>query len=278
MTATSEALARLKSLLQRDLDQRLQKVMTTLSDVAVSRVTLTLQTSEIKGSVSGVALGSQLPLYKDGNDRWSLNDAYPYVPLNCYIPEKDVTLWVDYPIPYNEHTWPVELEVNQRILPTPGLFQEIWNRWGSDSHRPFPTNILGQYEFVFDKRREVEWLNANGISVSMMLHRNPKDVMSIDRKFEESFIHTVCLIEGHRYFLKTVEDFNTLRKDISALESDAASGRGASQPLATNDAEIVGRLRDTAYLIKAKHGKEAGDLAFEMQSHVRSFLLNRKRI
>lgn len=277
MTPSSEVLVRLRNLIRRDLDQRIQRFFVTLKHSALVH-DLTLQSSEVKGASRGDVPPSALPLYMQKDGVYSLQSVNPCKPFSCYVPDEDVTLWVNYPVRVGDDVWSMSMVVNQRIVPSPAFFLEIWKRWDSTDHHPFPVNVLGEYEFVFDKRREVEWLNQQGLSLSTMVHRNPKEAMSVDRKYEESFIHTVYLTEGRRFSLKTMEDFYALLKAVDELEGVIVSKRKVSQPMATDDTEFIDRLRDTAYLIKAQHGKEAGDLAFEMQGHVRSYLLNRKRV
>lgn len=267
---TSEALVRLKDLVRRDLDQRFLIMMNSLV-VHDSRRLWHLDEDQVKGQIKGQVHEGYLPRYKNerGEDMY-LHD-YHFTPFYHYFPEPDLTLWVNLPLAEVERPWPSFLRTNQQLLTSPEMFRSLWKRFGGTDHIPFPMNRKGQFEAIYDKRREVEWLNQNGFILDMMLFRDPTEVMSVERKYEQAFIRRLDVL-GEQFSPRTVEDFKVLLARLSELENTVASGRDSTVSLANDDSELIDRLRDVAFRIKSEYGKEAGDLAFNMQAQVRKFL------
>lgn len=268
---TFEALVRLKKFVERDLDQRFLTMMNSLV-VHDSRRLWHFEEAAVKGTMKGQVHEGYLPRYKNDRGEDMFMHDYHFAPFNHYFPEADLTLWVNLPLAEVERPWPAFLRTNQQLLTSPEMFRSLWKRFGGTDHNPFPMNRKGQFEAIYDKKREVEWLNNNGFIIDMMLFRDPSEVMSVERKFEQAFIRKLDVL-GEQFTPRTVEDFKVLLARLSELENEVASGRNSVASLAIDDSELVDRLRGIAFRIKSEHGKEAGDLAFNMQDQVRKFLL-----
>lgn len=274
MKDTPEILNRLETLLRRDLDQRLQGVMNALLHDRPVMMGYELEVSSKTGSFEGHPMVG-LPRYVRTEISIGHRDNATYRPLHFWDESANFTKWIDYPVLMDNgdyNVWPTCLQFSQTLLPSKRLFDLILENWEDDWARPFHMNIIGQFEVVYDKRREIEWLQQRGVDLVMMLFRNPKDVLSIDRKFEQAFTRAVDVGMG-RQSLRTVEDFDLALRNLSERQGlEVESHSKHSDSMDKDDSDFIQWLRDQAFLIKSKYGKDAGDVAFQMLTSTRKQL------
>jgi hypothetical protein len=269
MSTSSEVLSRGREFILRDMDQRLQPIMTSLKTPGTIGAQYTECTSDqVKGVFRGQVTTDVLPRMMN-----RYGESLPV--LHHYLIEDDVTVWFAHPMT-NEcfDKWHGFQPSIRRFGITDGLVREMWKRFDAPSSLPYGDVPGFEFSRISDRTADFRYLNERGFGVVLGLYRKFDDTMSYQRQVESSFILQVRLpgSETSRDLLDIEDVLAAVREIDDLLAAGVHSHTENPVPLGKDDSHFVQWLGEQAFLIKTEFGKDAGDRAFIIHSNVKKHL------